>query len=116
MDVSPVAIDLAGRLGEIAGVADRITLRVHDLDMGLPTTPPVDLVFCHLFRDPRLDVAMVERLKPGATLAIAALSEVGHGPGRFRMKPGELLEAFPDLEVISSGEADGIGWLIGRKR
>jgi SAM-dependent methyltransferase len=115
VDVSPVALDLAGELARRAGVRDRCRFVLVDLDDGLPDTPPVDVILCHLFRDARLDTAMIERLRPGGMLAIAALSEVGHGPGRFRMKPGELHRAFADMEVLAGGEADGLGWLIARK-
>jgi 2-polyprenyl-3-methyl-5-hydroxy-6-metoxy-1,4-benzoquinol methylase len=116
VDVSPVAIELAQRLAAEAGVADRCEFALVDLDDGLPDTPPLDLVFCHLFRDARLDRAMVERIRPGGVLAIAALSEVGHGPGRFRMAPGQLREAFGHLDVLGEAESDGVGWLIARKR
>lgn len=116
VDISSEAIRLAEDLTRIAGVADRCRFRVADLDDGLPATPLLDVVFCHLFRDARLDEQMIDRLRPGGTLAIAALSEVGHGSGRFRMRPGELLERFSGLDIDDIGEADGVGWLIGRRR
>lgn len=115
VDVSPVAIGLAEELVRRAGVADRCRLEVADLDEGLPPGPPVDLVLCHLFREPRLDAAIVERLRPGGLVALAALSEVDIGPGRYRVRPGELLEAFGDLDVLESGERDGEAWLLGRR-
>lgn len=113
VDVSPVALDLARKLVERHGLAVRCRFEVHDLDEGLPPGPPVDLLFCYLFRDSSLDMAMVERLKPGGILATAVLSEVGARPGRFRAKPGELREAFTGLEILAHGEGDGIAWLIG---
>ncbi|MGH8915867.1 MAG: class I SAM-dependent methyltransferase [Acidimicrobiia bacterium] len=116
VDVSPVAIDLASRLAELSGVADRCRFQVHDLDAGLPDGPEVDVVLCHLFRDPRLDHAMVGRLAPGGLLAVASLSQVGAGPGRFRARPGELKDAFGSLEVLAEGEADGLAWLIARRQ
>jgi len=116
VDVSPVAIDLARRLVEQQDLADRCRFEVHDLDEGMPPGPPVDLLFCYLFRDPRLDAAMVERLKPLGILATAVLSEVGGEPGRFRAKPGELREAFSSLEILADGEGEGIAWLVGRRR
>lgn len=115
VDVSPVAIDLSRRLVVAAGVADRCHLAVHDLDDGLPATPPVDLLLCYLFRDSELDGAMEERLAPGGMLAIATLSEVGAEPGRFRVRSGELLDAFSGLDVLDHGEADGMAWLLGRR-
>lgn len=115
LDVSPTAIALAQDLVRRAGVEHRCDLRVADLDDGLPTGPPVDVVVCNLFRDPRLYGAIVERLAPGGLLAIAVLSEVGAAPGRFRARPGELLDAFGALDVVDAGEADGSAWLLGRR-
>jgi SAM-dependent methyltransferase len=115
VDVSPVAIDLARKLVAHHGLAERCRFDAHDLDHGLPDGPPVDLLFCYLFRDPTLEDSIVERLKPGGILATAALSEVGAEPGRFRTKPGELREAYSSLEVLTEGEGEGIAWLIGRR-
>lgn len=115
-DISPVAIEQANALAEEHGVRDLASFAVVDLDAGLPDTPPVNLVVCHLFRDANLDRAMVERLQRGGILAIAALSEVGSAPGRFRCAPGELEAAFADLELIDTLEADGVASLIARKR
>ena len=116
VDVSPVAIDLARQLVAHHGLAERCRFEVHDLDRGLPDGPQVDLVFCYLFRDPNLDDAIVERIKPGGILVTAALSEVGAGPGRFRAEPGELREAYASLEILADGEGQGLAWLIGRCR
>jgi len=116
VDVSPVAIGLAQDLVRRAGLAHGCRFEVADLDEGIPPGPPVDLVLCHMFREPRLDHAIVERLLPGGLLAIAALSEVDVGPGRYRAPSGELLEAFGKLDVIESGEQNGEAWLLGRRR
>ena len=115
VDVSPVAIGLARELAWLSGVTDRCRFLVHDLDDGIPAGPPVNLVLCHKFRDPDLDVELMDRLAPEGLLAVATLSEVDAGPGPFRARPGELREAFASLQVLAEGEADGIGWLIGRK-
>ena len=115
VDVSSVAIDLARELAGLSDVTDRCRFVVHDLDDGLPPGPPVDLVLCHKFRDPDLDMALIDRLAPEGLLAVATLSEVDSEPGRFRALRGELREAFDLLEVLAEGEADGIAWLIGRK-
>jgi len=114
VDVSPIAIGFARNLAEAEGLAERCRFDVVDLDGGLPDGPPVDLILCHLFRDPRLDGAMKARLTPGGVLAVAVLSEVGAGPGRFRAPPGELCAAFGDLELLAHEESDGIARLLGR--
>ena len=115
VDVSPVGINLARELTSIHGVADRCRFDVIDLDEGLPAGPQVNLLFCHLFRDPRLDVAMMERLVPGGMLAVAVLSEVGVGPGDFRARPGELQDAFGSLEVLDEDEGEGMARILARR-
>ena len=76
-----------------------------NLDAGLPDGPAVDVLLCHLFRDARLDDAMVRRLAPGGVLAIAALDH-----GAFGVAPGELRAAFSSLVVV----AEGPSWLVAR--
>ncbi len=119
LDVSPVAIDLADELAARHGCVERCSFAVADLDHGLPSTvtavPPFDLVWCHLFRQPALDGPVVERLSPGGLLAMAVLSEMGAGPGRFRAGPGELRNSFGRLHIEADGEADGLAWLLATK-
>lgn len=115
VDVSPVAVDLARQLASRSGVADRCRFEVWDLDEGLPPGPPMDLMICHMFREPRLDRLMVDRLRPGGVLAIATLSEVGAEPGRFRARPGELRDAYIGLEILADAEGDGVAYFLGRK-
>ena len=85
VDVSPVAIDLASELALRSGVADRCKFEVWDLDDGLPPGPPIDLIVCHMYREPSLDRLMIDRLRSGGLVAMASLSEVGGEPGRFRL-------------------------------
>jgi hypothetical protein len=113
-DVSPVAVNLARQLAERSGLADRCGFVVHDLDHGLPESGPVELLMCHLFRDPRLDEAMIDRLAPGGLLAMVCLSEVGAGPGSHRVPSGELKRAFAGLEVLDESEADGVARILVR--
>lgn len=117
-DISAVAVAQARDLAALAGCAERCRFDVADLDAGLPPGPPgppVDVVVAGMFRDARLDGAIVARLAPGGLLAISALSEVGAAPGRFRAARGELRRAFAALDVLAGGEADGLGWLMARK-
>jgi SAM-dependent methyltransferase len=114
LDVSAVAISQARDLAQRCGVADRCRFDVIDLDDGLPDGPPVDVVLCHKFRDPRLDHPILDRLAPGGLLAIVALSEVGASPGPFRATPGELTAAFADLDLLAAGEGQGRAWLLAR--
>jgi 2-polyprenyl-3-methyl-5-hydroxy-6-metoxy-1,4-benzoquinol methylase len=113
-DVSAIAIDQARELARRNGVADRCRFDVVDLDDGLPAGPPADVILSHKFRDSRLDRAIIARLAPSGLLAIAALSEVGGVPGRFRATPGELAAAFAELDVVAAGEGGGHAWLLAR--
>lgn len=115
LDISGVAIDHARALARRTRVQDRCRFDVVDLDRGLPDSPPAAAILCHRFRDRRLDEAIVARLAPDGLLAIVALSEVGHGPGQFRVAPQELPTAFAALDVIATGEGQGQAWLLGRK-
>jgi SAM-dependent methyltransferase len=114
VDVSPVAVRFARDLAERHGVDDRCRFEVGDLDVGLPAGPPADVIVCHLFRDARLDTAVIERLAPGGLLAMAVLSEVDHGPGPFRVARGALRAAFSVLTTMAEGEADGRAWLLAK--
>jgi hypothetical protein len=51
----------------------------------------------------------VEWLASGGTLVVVSLSEVGHGPGDFRIRPGELLDAFGSLKMLDHAESEGFG-------
>jgi len=114
LDISSVAISQARDLARRSGVGDRCRFDVVNLDDGLPAGPPVDVIFCHKFRDRRLDDAIIGRLAPGGLLAIAVLSEVGAAPGPFRAVPGELAAAFAGLDQIAGGEDQGYAWLLAR--
>ena len=116
VDASAVAIDQARGLAAHWRVADRCRFSVLDLDRGLPSGPPVDVILCHRFRAPHLTDAIVGGLAPGGLLAIAVLSEVDAAPGPYRAVPGELTAAFANLDLISSGEGQGVAWLLARKR
>ncbi len=114
LDVSPVAITQAKQAAAFHRVAERCRFDVADLDEGLPAGPPVDVVLCHRFRDPKLYPALAARLRPGGLLAICVLSEVGAAPGRFRAVPGELRTQFTGLQAIAEHEGDGEAWLLAR--
>ncbi|QNI07030.1 class I SAM-dependent methyltransferase [Mycobacterium kubicae] len=114
LDVSAVAIDQARKLARDNAVDDRCRFCVVDLDDGLPPGSPAAMIVCNLFRDRRLDRAVIGRLAPGGVLAISALSQVGGRPGPFRAVPGELPGAFAELEILATHEADGRAWLLAR--
>lgn len=114
-DVSPVAVERAHELAARTGVTERCRFEAADLDDGLPPGPPVDVLLCHRFRDPRLYPALTERLKPGGLLAICVLSEVGGPRGPFRAAAGELDSAFGALDALAAGEGDGQAWLLARR-
>ena len=114
LDVSGVAVGLARELAAGSGVGVRCRFDVVDLDDGLPQGPLVDVILCHMFRDSRLDRAIIDRLAPGGLLAMVALSEVDVGPGPFRVGPGQLRAAFAELDPIAEGEQGGQAWLLAR--
>ena len=115
VDVSPVGIKSARELAGHFGVGERCRFEVFDLDNGLPVGDPVELVFCYLFRDSRIDEAIIERLKPGGLLATVVMSEADVGPGEFRVPVGELRSAFGHLEVLDDREGGGIARILARR-
>lgn len=115
VDVSPVAIEAARKFVDIYGLTDRCRLEVWDLDEGLPPGGPVDLLFCHMFRDPQLYQPMIDRVVPGGVIAVAVLSEIGGQAGTHRAEPGELRRAFGHLEVLDEGEGEGTARILVRK-
>jgi len=109
VDVSHVAIEAARALAASRQATPRF--EVADLDDGVPPGPPVDVLLCHRFRDPSLYPAMAERLALGGLLLVAVLA----GEGRFRANPGELNNAFGELDIVDAGERDGAAWLVARR-
>jgi SAM-dependent methyltransferase len=115
IDISAVGLNRARRLAASHKVGARCRFELADLDLGLPSSPPAEVILCHMFRDPRLYRPMIERLKDGGLLAVAVLSEVGAQAGPFRAFAGELRAAFGGLSVIADGEGAGRAWLLARK-
>ncbi len=118
VDISVEALRLGSELAARHGVAERVRWLHRDLDEGLPagTAGPYDLVLCERFRDPGLYRPMMDRLAGGGLLVVTVLSEVGGGgPGRFRAAPGELVEAFGDLELLVDVEGSGEASVLARR-
>lgn len=118
VDVSGQALAAGAGMAQRTGVADRVRWWRHDLDGGLPAgcEGPFDLVVCQRFRDPALYPALIARLRPGGLLVVSVLSEVGEDPGPYRARPGELLAAFDELEVLAQHEGGGEASLVARSR
>lgn len=114
VDISPTAIDLARQLATRERLDHRCSFAVRELDRGLPSGPPVDLLLNHLYWNPDLVPAMRARLAPGGLIAVAVLSEVDVGPGAHRVQQGALVAAFEGLAMLEHGESDGKAWLVGR--
>jgi 2-polyprenyl-3-methyl-5-hydroxy-6-metoxy-1,4-benzoquinol methylase len=122
IDASDIAITALNSAAVQLGVRDHIETRVLDLDAGLPAEAANScaLVICQRFRDPTLYEQLVYMLEPGGVLVITVLSSVGLGgtPGPFHAPPGELVDAFRDLDVTIERhvELDGEATLVARRR
>ena len=81
LDVSAVAIDHAREAARLAGVGDHCRFDVLDLDDGLPTGPPVDVILCHKFRDRRLDRVDHRTLGAGWATGDRRAQRSRRGPG-----------------------------------
>ncbi len=121
LDASGVAVTALNVEAMNLGVRDRIDSRIHDLDDGLPAdlAGTCSLVICQRFRDPELYEQLVYMLQPDGVLVITVQSVVGRTGevGRFHATPGELVDAFRDLDVdiVRSLEADGEATLVARR-
>lgn len=120
-DVSPVAIEMTTRAAEAAGLGERVTARVHDLDEGLPAgLAALDVLVCQRYRAPELYGSMLGALAPGGIAVVTVLSAVGVdvAAGPFHAPPGELVDAFRDApaDVIYHHEAEGQASIVARRR
>ena len=113
-DVSPIAVAAARHLARTGGVGDRTTFTAADLSERPPASEPADLLLCHLYLPHLSGSDLLRLVADDGIVAIATLSEVDAGPGRFRTAPGELLGLFPTLDVISHIEANGVARLLAR--
>ena len=119
-DVSPVAIEMTLRAAEAAGIGDRVTARVCDLDQGLPAdVAALDVLVCQRYRAPALYGSMVDALVPGGIAVVTVLSRVGIDvvAGPFHAPPGELVDAFRNApaDVIYHHEAEGRASIVVRR-
>lgn len=120
LDISPVAVARCRALATEHGVTDRVDARVHDLDAGLPDDlAGLGLVVCQRFHAPGLDDDLVGALAPRGVCVVTVLSTVGReGPtGPYHAAAGELVRRFdrPDVELLSSTEADGVASVVLRR-
>lgn len=122
LDASPVAIQRLRDAASEHGVADGIDAQVCDLDNGLPgDVGGFDVVLCQRFRGNRIYPELVRAALPGGVIIVTVLSHVGRGHveiGPFHATPGELVDAFRDLdvEIAVNHESEGEATLIARRR
>lgn len=117
LDVSPVAVDLLITAAAEAELSHLIDARVTDLDDGLPPEPSAaDVIVCQRFRQPALYPQIAERLAAGGIAIVTVLSQTGADtPGPFHAPPGELVEAFAELDLLYASEGDGVATIVARR-
>ncbi len=120
VDVSPLALAAARALAELHGVADRVTFSEHDMDAGPPGgAGDLDLIVCQRFLHRGFLGGLADRLTPGGVAAISVLSDVGAPRdavgGGHRVRPGELVELLPGLEILDSREGNGVASVLARR-
>lgn len=122
LDASPVAIERLREAAEQHRVGDRIDARTVDLDDGLPNdVGNFELVICQRFRNRDAYPQLASVTAIGGTLLVTVLSQVGRNDveiGPFHAPPGELLEAFRDLDVdiVAHIERYGEATLVAHRR
>ncbi len=122
IDASPVAVRRLRDAAVENRVGDRIEARVVDLDDGLPDDlGQFDVVLCQRFRGIGIYPQLVAASVFGGTIIVTVLSRVGRGHveiGPFHAPPGELVDAFRDLdvEIVANHESEGEATLVARRR
>lgn len=120
LDVSPVAVELARRTAEAAGVGEGVDARVVDLDDGLPDgLGRFDLVVCQRFRGPRMYGEFLDHLVPDGLAVVTVLSRAGaDSPGPFHAPADELRRAFerPGSVVVHHEIGGGQESIVVRHR
>lgn len=118
VDISPRALAKARALAAERGVAERVRTFEQDLDAGLPDglEPTYDLVTSvHYWPGEALGAALVERLAPGGTLVLVALSaaaftgRAGGPSARFLVAPERARDLASNLTVLACDDVDVSG-------
>ncbi len=129
IDVSDVAIDALRATTEARGLTMTIVPRVVDLEREPLPAGPYDVIVMTNFLQRDLFGPLQDALAPGGllvfeTLAQVHVDELGH---RFNpdylVQPGELLRAFPRLEVVAqqegvverAGSPRGVAGVVARR-
>jgi len=104
LDISSKAIDLVKSRASDLGVA--IHTEISDLDEYTIRACSYDLITTSFYvnRDPQLILAVKKAVKPGGFIVQeqhcdSNLGVTGPSEGRFRLRPGELINLFSDLDV-----------------
>jgi len=109
VDISPIAL---------ARIDDpKITTLEQDMDSFTITPGAYDLILNTFFLERRLFDGISRGLAPGGVLLFETWLEsstVVRTPA-FKLRSGELAQAFADLEILSYGEQDGKASLMAKK-
>ncbi|NIP95989.1 MAG: methyltransferase domain-containing protein [Akkermansiaceae bacterium] len=108
LDVSAEALARAASAAEEAGL--EVSWIQCDLDSGLPVDGPYDLIVMIRYVNEPLLRTLSSMLRPGGVLIVEehlTTEEAVIGPRdpRFRVKPGSLRAAVPDLEILEATDA-----------
>jgi tellurite methyltransferase len=119
-DVSGVALRHVLNLARRRSLADRLWCVQADLDRFRFPPATFDLVCVFRFLNRSLFPAIARSLKPGGLLIYETfnrrwLDERPDVSPDYLLRPGELLEAFGDLDVIAHGERGVRSHLVARK-
>ena len=92
----------------------KINAQTRDLENNPPTDAQFDLVIVSFFLHRPTLKTLQKILKPGGLLfyqTFCGQRQNGRGPGNpdFRLKPGELLKVFSDMQLLFYREDNGVG-------
>jgi tellurite methyltransferase len=124
VDISPVALAVAGERAQVAGVQERIKWQQQDLEEGRPgwaTSPGgFDLVCVFRFLDRRLFPGLRVAVRPGGLLFyetrhVGLLERQPQSNPAFLLQPGELVRTFGDWEIVHAAEDRENASLVARR-
>jgi len=116
VDLSHVGLTAGQDMARQAGLADQILFAQADLDQFRPPAARFELVCVLRFLSRDLFPWLARALKPGGRLVYATLNQ-GWARTRpeinpeFLLYPGELLTAFPGLDVLDQAEDDEMSYI-----
>ena len=119
-DISPIALRRGLSVARAWHLDGQVMFAQADMDRFRPPPAGFDLVCVIRFLSRDLFPSIIATLKPGGHLLYATLNwryarTNPETPAVYLLSPGELAQAFADLDIVDFHEHDEMSYLIARK-